>query len=322
MEDFLTEAYKSNPEINVARAQLKAVDESLPQAYAGFLPDLSYNLNNSYTKSKFQSSSISKDFYTNSNSLEVRQSLFGGGESYYAVKASLNKIDAAQNQLKEAEQKFFQEAITAYINAIFSSKIYNLSLKNEEILKKQVESTRQRYVAGDATKTDVAQSESRYASSRSATIQSFNDLTATKSNFRRVFGYEIPDNLQMPTQLPKMPENMNAAMQTAFKNNPQLNRVFSEKKQRDNEVEQVKSQLFPQVDLVGSKSERQSVSGLSLLSTDQDSVALNVTIPIYDGGTTYSRVREFQDRRREANFAYEGQKNTLRDNIVRAWRSI
>ncbi len=38
LEQALTEAYKSNPNLLAARAQLRALDESLPQASAGWKP--------------------------------------------------------------------------------------------------------------------------------------------------------------------------------------------------------------------------------------------------------------------------------------------
>ncbi|HCR85569.1 MAG TPA: hypothetical protein DIV86_02710 [Alphaproteobacteria bacterium] len=322
MEYYLAEAYKNNPEINAARAQLKAADEALPQAYSGFLPDLSYNLNNTYTKSGFQNSSTREKFYTNGNSLELRQELFGGGESTYAIKAALDRRDAAESQMKFIEQRFFQEAISAYVNTIFSNKIYDLAKKNEKTLEEQLVSTRQRYVVGDATKTDVAQSESRYATARSNTMQAYNDSVIARSNFKRIFLKEVPSNLQMPTNLPEIPDSLSKAFSNAAKSNPELKRFASEKSQRENEVEQAKAQLYPQIDAVASMSERESVTGTNLFATDQDSVTLNVTIPIYDGGLTYSRVRETQDRRRQAGFAYEGQKNILRDNIERAWQQV
>lgn len=322
MEYFLTKAYQDNPEVNAARAQLKAADESLPEAYTTMLPNVSYNLSNAYVKSGFQNSSTKDSFYTNGKSLDVRQELFNGGETFFGIEAALKKREAAEQQLKFVEQRFFQQAIEAYVNTIFSGKIYNLAQKNEKTLEEQLNSTRQRYVVGDATKTDVAQSEARYASAKSNAIQAYNEMMTSKSNFRKIFQAEAPRNLEIPSNLPKLPSSVDEAYKIAFKNNPELLKASSEKEQRDNEVEQAKSQLYPQVSVVGSMAERESVTGTNLFAVDQDSVTLNVSIPIYDSGVTYSRVRQAQDRNRQAGFAYSAQKNILKDDVEKAWQDV
>ena len=322
MKEFLRKAYEENPDINAARSLLKQADEALPQAYSGFLPSLEINTSNTRENSGFQNSSTKRTFYTNSKSLDARQELFGGGETYYAIKSALKRIDAAEQQLASTEQKFFLDALSGYVNVIFTSKIYNLSKNNEEIIGKQLESTRQRFVIGDATKTDVAQSESRYASAKSSAITNYNEYIVAKSNFKRIFLRDAPENLEMPSELPKIPDSIDKAIQIAFAKNPDLKRTEAEKDQRKHEVEATKSQLMPQVDLVGSVSDRESVTGTNLFATESERVAVNVRMPLYDSGVTYSKVRESKDRSSQANFSYENQKNVVRDNLTRAWQQV
>lgn len=321
MELFLTKAYQENPEINAARAALKRAHEALPNAYAGFLPQVNYNLSNAYQESGF-TGGASNEFYTDTQQLELRQELFGGGETYYAVESALKQIEAAEKDLVAIEQNFFLEAVTAYINAIFTDKVYNLSKKNEDIILDQLESTKQRYVVGDATKTDVAQSESRYANAKAQTILSYNDYIIAKANFRRIFLVDAPNNFDIPSELPEIPETLEKSLKIAFEKNPELQREYAQKLSSAKDVKVSASQLFPQIDMVATTGERESVTGATLFDTEADTIALNVRVPLYNSGRTYTSIREAQDRRREAGYNYENRKNIVRDNVTRAWQQV
>lgn len=321
MELFLTKAYKENPEINAARAALKRAQEALPNAYAGFLPQVNYNLNNAYQESGFTGGN-SGEFYTDTQQLELRQELFGGGETYYAVESALKQIEAAEKDLVAIEQNFFLEAVTAYINAIFTDKVYKLSKKNENIILNQLESTKQRYVIGDATKTDVAQSESRYANAKSQAILSYNDYIIAKANFRRIFLVDAPANFEIPSELPEIPETLEKSLQIAFQKNPELQREYAQKLSSAKDVKVSSSQLFPQIDMVATSGKRESVTGATVFDTEADTIALNVRVPLYNSGRTYTSIREAQDRRREAGYNYENRKNIVRDNVTRAWQQV
>ncbi len=321
MEQFLAQAYSKNPQLTSLREAIKAADEGMPQALSGFLPRLDINLNNSITKSG-SGSGNDEDFYPDSQSLEVNQSIFGGGETYYQVKAAEDRIVSARYELKSEEQNFLREAVEAYVNLIFSRKVFSLSQKNESSLTDNLESTRQRFAIGDTTRTDVAQSESRLANAVSNRVSSENDFINSKSVFRRIFLSDAPDNITMPVNLPPLPKNLDEALTTAIRNNPDIQKDLYAKNQRDNEIEVQRSQLYPQVDLTGSVSQRESVSGTSLFNNDQQALGLNVRVPIYDSGITYSRTREAKGRRNQSEFEYQTTILRTRDRVIQAWQAL
>ncbi len=321
MEEVLAVAYKENPNLNSSREALKASDETIPQAFSGYLPRISANISNAYTKSENEDGDSGK-FYPDTQSLDIQQSIFGGGETYYALKAAKNRVLAARNELRSVEQDFLLEGINAYIDLIFTKKVLILSENNENVLSQQLESAKERFIIGDATRTDVAQSEARLANAVSNRVIANGDYINAKSNYRRVFQMDPPENMLMPTALPEIPLNFDDAMSAAISVSPNINRAKYLLEASESEIDQRTSQLYPQLDLDADITRRDSVSGNSLFETNSESVSLNLTIPLYTQGTNFSRVREAENRKSQSRFEYQNALNQLRDRMQQSWQNL
>ncbi|MDX1949907.1 MAG: TolC family outer membrane protein, partial [Rickettsiales bacterium] len=321
MEEYLGKAYIENPQLKALRSAIKASDEAMPQAISGFLPRVDVNLTESFTRSSDGNRS-KENFTPSGQSLDVRQNLFAGMQSIYQIKSAKDRIISARYELRNEEQNFLRQAIETYVNLIFAKKVLTLNQKNEKVLSDQVTSTRDRFLIGDATRTDVAQSEARLANAVSSRISAENEFVNSKSQFRRVFLVDAPENLSMPTKLPAIPATLDDALNTAISNNPEIQRNLYAKNQRANEVEVQKSQLYPQLDLTGSIAQRESVNGNSIFSNEQESIGLNLRVPLYDSGVTFSRTREAKDRKNQSEFEYQNSVITTRDSVIRAWQAL
>jgi len=320
MEALLAKAYTKNPDINSSREALKAADESVPQAFSGYLPNISASWSMGDQNSDIDGTETS--FNPDNKSLNLTQSIFGGGETYYAVEAAKKTILAARNELKSTEQAFLLEAINAYINLTFTKKVLILSENNESVLNEQLAATKERFIIGDATRTDVAQSEARLANSISSRVLANGDYTNAKAEFKRVFLMNPPENLQMPTSIPDVPESFEKALSIATSQNPDLMRSKHLVDAREAEIDTQKSQLYPQLDLNGSISQRDTLQGSSVVQNDTDSILLNLTVPIYAQGNTYSRVREQKNRYSQSQFDYQSSLNDVKNQLIQSWQQL
>ncbi len=322
MESLLSDAYSKNPSISSAREGLKSVDEQVFQAYSGFLPKADLR----YTKERSETTPVGAategTFYTDNKSFNVTQGIFGGGETYYAVQAAESKILAARSELKGAEQKFMLEAIDAYISYIFTQKVLKLAENNQAVLEEQLKASKERFVVGDATKTDVAQSEARLANANSSRVISEGDFVAARSNFKRIYAVDAPESLPMPSSLPDIPADLDAALKLAMQNNPDVNQLKYLVESRDSEIDVQQSQLYPQVDVTGSIAESETPTSGGVFDNDSQNVSLNVTVPIYNAGVTYSRTRSARDSRNQTKQQYNETLNSVKSSVIQAWQKI
>ncbi len=322
MESLLSSAYGNNPAINSARLALKAVDEQVYQAYSGYLPRADYRFGRTAQTTTPIGAAAERDYVTGSSSFNVSQGVFGGGETYYAVRSAEARAQAAQSELKNSEQQFLLEAIDSYINYIFTQKVLNLAENNEKVLKEQLAAAQERFVVGDATKTDVAQSEARLANANSNRVLAEGEFVNAKATFKRVFNADAPQNLPMPEKLPDIPADLEGAFKQAIENNPELLQLRHLVESREADISAQASQFFPQVDLTASVANSDTPTAGGKVNTDSESVGFNVVVPIYNGGVTFSRTREARDRRDQVKQQYNDTLNRTRSGVVQAWQRI
>ena len=92
--------------------------------------------------------------------------------------------------------------------------VLKLNEGNEEVLKRQLEATQDRFDVGELTRTDVAQSESRLARATATRIASRGDLAASRAVFEEVVGL-APGVLESASALDGLPGGRDEAVEAA-----------------------------------------------------------------------------------------------------------
>ena len=128
--EALASAYNNNPDLNAFRAQVRAVDEAVPQAKSGFRPTV--NLSGQVGVTSYRSGvagsgvSSSGSYYPRAVSLSIEQPLFAGFRTVNGVKMAKNSVAAAREQLRNQEQTTLLDAVTAFMDVVEAQVILNL----------------------------------------------------------------------------------------------------------------------------------------------------------------------------------------------------
>lgn len=314
----LEAAYTGNPELEAQRKTQKALDESVPQALSGALPTASVGYEKGRRRTSFGGTDWSYADALTKN-LSVTQPIFRGGSTWANVKAARNEVRAGQERLKQAEQDILLQAVTVYMDVVRTQSVMELSRKNLTVLEKQMAASQQRFDVGEDTRTDVAQSEARVALAKSQLVKSEGDYAAAKAAFKRTIGYEAPENLPTPDISLKLPDSLQEAIELADKNNPRLKEAEYLKESADYTINSNVGRLLPSVNLRGAMN-RQEGAGVTGTSTfDQDEVLLAVSVPLFQGGAEYSRVREAKENYQRQRFSELDMANRVRQLAISAW---
>ena len=322
LEEALVDAYYNNPSLKSEIERQKAVDENLPQAYSGWLPNLSVNYRAGKEKEKFGLGAKEETITPNTTTLTLKQSLFSGGRTYAGINQAYNNILSGQNRLREIEQRVLLEAIKAYVDLVTTREILALSKKNESALEEQLKSTRERFQLGETTKTDVSQAESRLARGQSDRINADGNYISARSQYRKIFLTEPPNDASIPDSLPSIKYSFGEAKKIALVNNPVLKTSEYNAAAADDSVMISASSLLPQVDLTAQAQRQDNVSTRLGERIEDKSVFFNVSIPLYQSGYQYSRLRQAKDNAQSAKFQLEDAVNATIDALTKAWRDI
>jgi outer membrane protein len=308
-------AYNNNPQLLAQRAQLRATDEGVPQALAGWRPTVSFNASAGYNRTGFEQPGTNtaanpfacaglglgatcstptqlSSFETRQLQLQLTQPLYRGGRTEAQTRVAIDTVEAARAQTMAVEEQVFQAVVQGYLDTVRDQQLVEVARNNEEVLRKQLESTRDRFRVGEVTRTDVAQAESSLAQATAQRINAEGTLHNSEAEYTHAVGHP-PGRLLQPRERPTLPATLDAALQLASNDNPNvISAKFTELASRAN-VAVVRGQLLPQVSLVGSLL-RSYAPSVVLQGAREDAaiVSLQLTVPLYQGGAVYSQTRQ------------------------------
>ncbi len=312
----LQETYISNPRIKAQRQVFETTGETYNQALAGWLPTISLNYNKGRRRNRLDGEWNYVDM--EDQQANIDQPLFRGGETWFLMDQanSLTKANAAQ--LITVTQDVMINAITAYTDVMRDREILNLSVENESVLKEQLDSSRSRYDLGEATKTDVAQSESRLARALSDVEQARGNLAVSVARFEEVVRRKPSDDLSPVQDLPPIPQTLEEVISLAQLHNPRVLTADHTESAAEDLVNINKARLLPDVTLRASAG-RSEGTGFQGVDFDTDTVLINVNLPLYQGGAQYSRVRESKIQKSRRRFELLGVRNEIEQQAIQAW---
>ena len=212
MQQALTQAYRTNPQLDAARATLRATDEEVARANATYRPVVSGNATSSWTRTDTQPiSPRAGELHPRNFGVTVAQPLFRGFRSLNQVRVAEANVRAGRETLRNVEQTVLLLAATAYMDVVRDQAIVRLSENNVNVLSNQLKATQDQFAVGEVTRTDVAQAEARRAGSRgrprswrAPTSRTAAPPTSGSSAARRAVSLEPAEPTRlMPKSLPE-----------------------------------------------------------------------------------------------------------------------
>lgn len=325
LKTSLEASYSINPRIKAERESLKAVNEGVAQAHSGWRPSVTAEYDRGRQRTKFGTTRNSGRWNSSDSEtqqLSVSQPLFRGGETVARVRSARLLVNAARERLRSVEQEILLNTIVAYIDVVQNESVLELSRNNVKVLGEQLKATKERFDVGEVTLTDVAQSEARYSRAQSEAIQAEGDLESSRAVYRRLVGKE-PTGLSMPvvSSIP-LPATLEEAKSVALENNPNLRSITFQRLSAEKDISVRKAALLPNLSL-NANARREDGTGVTGTDQfDEDSVTLNLRIPIYQQGLEYSRIREAKNTAQRRNFEELDTKDDINESLTRAWERL
>ena len=324
LREALAQTYETNPELASERAGLRATDESVPQALSNWRPeveiDSSYGLRKRDRDFNTSAPDIKNTDQLQTISLNVSQNLFRGFRTLSETDRAQNLVAAGRADLITTEQSVLLQAVTAYINVVRDRVILSLRENNVRVLEQERQATADRFEVGELTRTDVAQAGSRLAQSVSERTEAQGNLDSSSADYVEVIG-TAPGVLERPTLPAGLPSTEEDAVNQAKTNNPDVvSQDFSERADRDN-IDLIAGELLPTLSLAGELERNKDVLGADTVTTEQ-SVTLNLTVPLYQAGDVYSRIRAAKQSANQSLLSLAEEERQAQESARQSWADL
>jgi outer membrane protein len=308
------QALKNDPLIREAEANRLAARESKPQALSALLPQVSasgrYNEEETDSTGAFIQPGFppepqirNLDGNNSAWELTLRQNVFRW-ENWAALRRANAESAQAEADYLVAQQDLILRTSEAYFNVLAAQDTLEAAQAAHDAIARQLEQSEKRFEVGLIAVTDVQEAKAAFDSATAALIQGKRNLATAGERLRELTGNTFAElskpGADMPLAAPN-PANAEDWVQLAMNQNA---RLISSRLGTDITRHNISSERgghLPSLDLVVSRShfeEDATLTGSSAgdINNDADDtiVSLQVTVPIYSGGATSSRVRQAQ----------------------------
>jgi outer membrane protein len=330
LAEALAAAYANNPTLQSSRAQLRATDENVPQALAGWRPTVILQGSAGYANGReitptgaegggFATSSTKSDIGAAQASLT--QPLYRGGRTRAGTNRAENQVRAQRARLIAQEEQTFTDTVNAYVGVIQDQQLLTLNINNEHVLARQLQATNDRFRVGEITRTDVAQAEAALAGATAQRQTAEGNLATARAQYQRVIGYLPPADLVEPQPLKLPVRNQQEAVTVAAANNPTVLAAQFDDAQARDAVDLAFGALMPTLSLQGSTFQQNNQSlpntnirGYQLLAT--------LSVPVYQGGAEYSAVRQARQTEQQARKTLDDTRRAAIQQAIQAWDTL
>ena len=321
LEEALALAYTNNPDLRASRAQLREIDEDVPQAKSGWRPTIksTLTLGGTYVDVTSTTSDVSGSSIPRTAIVSINQPLYRGGRTAASVRRAVSNVQAQRARMFSVEQYILLKAATAYVDTMRNESVLRLQINNLSRLQKQLEATRDRFAVGEVTRTDVAQAESRVARAQADRTQAEGNLVSNRSVFKRVVGV-MPNNLLLPSRPKELPLSLEESVKLATGNNFSLVAAKFQEVSAIEQISVVQSEFLPTVSIVGQAAHYQDTGGGDNESTSV-SLEAQIHIPLYQAGSLSSRVRSAKENANRRRILVESLRRQVVDESGRAYEA-
>ncbi len=321
-----TKAYVSNPTIAAERARVRSVDEGVPEARSGWRPTVILNGDTGveYTDqtTDFGGGSTSDSDTTTPVTFAgtVNQPVYRGGRTTADIKRATADVMAARASLANVEQQVFFAVGQSYMDVLRDQAVVDLNKNNVRVLDRQLQATQDRFSVGEVTRTDVAQAEAGLSRAEADQKAAEGLLEQSRAAYTRQVG-EPPVGLDAPSGISGLPQNLDQAVDLAAKTNPVVVQAIFQHEAARHIVRLVEGELYPLVELQG-QAVQSYESSSNVDETTSLSATVNVTVPLYQSGSVYARVRAAKQSESQALQQLEDARRQAIEQSTRAWEQL
>ncbi len=313
LSQALASAYQNNPTLNAQRADLRATDEGVPQALAGYRPTVSAAGQVSATNGS--------SFYPASISLTIEQPLYAGGRTVNGVNIAETAVLAGRELLRDTEQNTLLSAAQAFMNLVEAQALVNLRRENVDFLSQQGKASTDRLNVGEGTKTDVAQTDAAVAAGQADLNTAIANLNTAIAVYEQVIGHR-PKSLGAAKPIDNLlSKTLNGALADAMTSHPEILASGYNIDIAEYNVKIAEGALLPTLSVAGTVTHAEG-SGVSSQNGDSATAVARLSVPIYQGGEAASKVRQAKESLSERRIQLDAARDAVREAVISAWGSL
>ena len=322
----IDEAIKStilnNPKVKIAIEKLTESKELMSYAYGSKKPTLTSTISGTYANADKNTSTASTtpETLTDKYQLTVSQNLYDAGYNELEIARSKILFNDEVIQFKITLQSLILEAIEGYLTVINYEKYLEANQKNYDSVLKAFEETKTRFDIGSATLYELQNAEASFATASSNLFAAEQNVQISNKSFKRVVGLQAI-NLEDVLNINNL-VNLSNTIETAMDQNLNLLLAISDIENKKILLLKEKKSKKPSLDISGTAEYSDSGRIDSGTKLTQGSVALTLTIPLYQKDQDNSNIRKYHSQILQSEIYLEDFREDIQIQIYNTYKDF
>jgi outer membrane protein len=231
----------------------------------------------------------------------------------------------------DAQQNLIARSAQAYFDVLLAGDNVMLSAAQKIAIGEQLAQAKRNFEVGTATIVDTYEAQAKYDLAVAKEISDQNDLEIKKRALQQLIG-KMPDRLaplkdKLALPLPQ-PSDMEQWVDASDKDSPVIAQFKATYDIAAKEVDRSKAGHYPTLDLVGSYGDSNNPTVTLTgaigppLGTKATQVGLQLSIPLYQGGGTQSKIRQALANKDKAEQDLENTRRTVAQNVRQSYLGV
>ncbi|WP_233839862.1 TolC family outer membrane protein [Dyella sp. 2HG41-7] len=337
--DAYRQARANDPVLAQADATRMAVHEGVPQARALLLPQISAGMDLNQTSLSGSSglgqssgATASGHERTRSVSATLSQTILNLSD-IASLQAAHSTSDAQEKTYEAAAQNLFVRVAGAYFTVLNDEEQVAYAKANEEAFRVTYDQAEQQFKVGISAVTNVYQAKSFYEAAKATTVTYENTLANDRQALSVITGQPVGDLKKLRDDLPMnapSPSDPQQWVDSSLKNNPTLASAQLSVDAAEHSVNAARANHLPTITgtITRAKTtawlENGSYNALGANGNGRygNTIGISLSVPIFEGGATQSRVRQSIDQRDEAQDSLELTRRQTVQNTLNYYNSV
>ena len=327
LNEALVIAYETNPRLLAARRSLGITNESVPQAYAKWMPSLTLSTVGSKTWKETIEGGAPGDkdqSLSKSATLSFSQNLYRGGRNFTELRKARLSVSSMRASLSDTEQTVLLDAVTAFMDVLRDAKIITARKKNIGLLQQRLKTTEIQFDLQRRTAADLAQAKARLAEGNADLASANSNHQTSIANFKKIIGTAPPDKLAPPEFKIDLPKLRKKAVLAATNDHPKILQAELDVKIAEEEVKLKEGARLPTLSFSNSYGTSLDKTRGTPPETDTTTLtsSLTLSMPLFQSGSEISEIRVAKKTVYQRRDELREKVRNVRQEAVSAWENL
>ena len=311
-------ALKNNYDILSKKEEIKEASARLQQAWSQVFPYISVGAN--YTRYEDHPFITYED--NRGYNFSLTQLLFSSGRVANTIDSAHKVLEATRESRDELENKIIYNVKQAFYNVLLAKEFVRIRKETLELAEENFSITRERYKRGEASHYDLLRSKVEVANIKPQLIKAENFLKTSLNFLKVLLGIDPSQEIRVKGKFRFIPEEIDLKREVnlALEKRPALKEISLQEEAAKAQVKAAFAGYLPQVNLnfTDYANQKEAFSVGREKYDDYWVATISVSMPLFDGFLTHSKVKEAKAKQRKLSILRKKLKDSVKVEVENA----